>query len=135
MNLISNESQFVFAGNAVFTVKNEETGNRFTFKVKKHDEKSLYFVCVLTGNCNLNDFTFIGTVFEDGKYKHSAKSRITEEAQSVKAFKWYLARLQANSMPVNVHTYHEGRCGRCGRRLTVPESIESGFGPECINYL
>jgi hypothetical protein len=31
--------------------------------------------------------------------------------------------------------HHEGRCGRCGRTLTVPESIESGFGPECINYV
>jgi len=27
------------------------------------------------------------------------------------------------------------RCGRCGRVLTVPESVESGFGPECIGRL
>ena len=26
---------------------------------------------------------------------------------------------------------HEGRCGRCGRALTVPESIDTGFGPHC----
>jgi hypothetical protein len=31
--------------------------------------------------------------------------------------------------------WHEGRCGRCGRKLTVPESIESGFGPECASIL
>lgn len=24
-----------------------------------------------------------------------------------------------------------GRCGRCGRRLTDPESIRRGIGPEC----
>jgi hypothetical protein len=28
--------------------------------------------------------------------------------------------------------WHEGRCGRCGRRLTVPDSIASGYGPECV---
>jgi hypothetical protein len=27
--------------------------------------------------------------------------------------------------------WHEGRCGKCGRALTVPESIESGLGPVC----
>jgi len=31
--------------------------------------------------------------------------------------------------------FHEGACGRCGRTLTVPESIASGFGPECIRYV
>ena len=31
--------------------------------------------------------------------------------------------------------WHEGRCGRCGRKLTVPESIEAGYGPECINLV
>src|ERR1700675_3055956 len=24
-----------------------------------------------------------------------------------------------------------GKCGRCGKPLTVPESIASGFGPDC----
>jgi hypothetical protein len=28
--------------------------------------------------------------------------------------------------------WHEGSCARCGKKLTVPESIESGFGPECV---
>jgi hypothetical protein len=31
--------------------------------------------------------------------------------------------------------YHEGRCGRCNRKLTVPESIETGLGPECASKL
>ena len=40
------------------------------------------------------------------------------------------ARLAAGSMPANVEINHEGRCGRCGRALTVPESVASGIGPE-----
>jgi len=27
--------------------------------------------------------------------------------------------------------WHEGRCGRCNRKLTVPASIALGIGPEC----
>jgi hypothetical protein len=34
-----------------------------------------------------------------------------------------------------VEFWHEGKCGRCNRKLTVPSSIESGFGPECINHV
>jgi len=30
--------QFILAGNALFTVENAETGNRFTFKVRKPDD-------------------------------------------------------------------------------------------------
>ncbi|MGQ4872128.1 MAG: DUF6011 domain-containing protein, partial [Candidatus Thorarchaeota archaeon] len=33
------------------------------------------------------------------------------------------------ALPEKVRIWHEGKCGRCGRRLTVPESIESGYGP------
>lgn len=29
----------------------------------------------------------------------------------------------------------EGKCGRCARRLTTPESVQLGFGPECAKLL
>jgi len=31
--------------------------------------------------------------------------------------------------------HHEGKCGRCGRKLTVPLSIETGIGPECASKM
>ena len=27
--------------------------------------------------------------------------------------------------------HHEGKCGKCGRPLTVPESVKTGLGPIC----
>ena len=30
-----------------------------------------------------------------------------------------------------VRALHSGCCGRCGRKLTVPESIDTGLGPVC----
>src|SRR5882672_9405186 len=35
----------------------------------------------------------------------------------------------------HIEIWHSGSCGRCGRTLTVPESVLSGFGPECINKM
>ncbi len=41
--------QFILAGNALFTVQNTDTGNRFTFKVRKPNDTKPHFVSVLTG--------------------------------------------------------------------------------------
>ena len=38
---------------------------------------------------------------------------------------WYASKAET------VQVWHEGRCGKCGRKLTVPESLTSGLGPEC----
>jgi hypothetical protein len=34
-----------------------------------------------------------------------------------------------------VEFWHEGKCCRCGRKLTVPASIASGIGPECATKI
>lgn len=132
--------KFIRAGNARFTILNTDTGNRFTYRMRKAENKNgayqrsgdLWFVSVLTGPENTNDYTYIGVVDHDG-FRLTAKSRFTADAQSVKAFDWFFRHI--NNLPANVEVYHEGRCGRCGRTLTVPESVASGFGPECIGRL
>jgi len=61
------------------------------------------------------------------------KARVGKDAPSVKAFDWFWRHMaQGDDVSTLVEVHHEGRCGRCGRALTVPESIKSGFGPECI---
>lgn len=120
---------FIFGGNSIFTCRNTKTGNRFTFKVTKHKKEDVFFVKVLT---NPDVYEFIGSIRKESQYKHSPKSRISTEAQSVKVFDFLVNKLRTNTLPEFVEIWHEGRCGRCGRTLTVPDSIISGFGPECI---
>lgn len=138
------ELEYALSGISVFTLQNEGTSNRFTFKaidarmVDSKARKEIYFLKVLTGPDNSSDYSFVGTiqVSDSGYvYKHSKKSRMTEDAQSVKVAKWFLAAAQGKGLPENIKMYHEGRCGRCGRKLTVPESVESGYGPECIQIV
>ena len=133
----SDALDFIFAGKAHVTFVNTRTGNRFTFKVKKKkkakDEVApdIFFVSVLTGT---SEYTFIGSVI-DSKYRHSKKSKIGIDAQSVKVFKFVLSQLLTNTLPDFIEVWHEGCCGRCGRRLTVPISIVTGFGPECVKLV
>jgi len=137
--------EFVLAGKALFTVLNTKTGGRFTFKVSKAASKdasgvphrcTLWFVKVLTGPDNTSCYTFLGTFqqFQDGPivYRHSLKAPIGEQAPSALGAAWLARRLTDGAFPPNMAVFHEGRCGRCGKLLTVPESVESGFGPECI---
>jgi len=128
---------YVTAGNALVTIENAETGVHFTYKVRHKDNKPC-FVSLLTGSNNTSDFTFIGAVFVNkdagtvSTFKHSPKSRIGQDAKGVAAFNWVWTRIvTGRELPASVHIYHHGTCGRCGRTLTTPESINRGLGPEC----
>ena len=123
------EEQFVFGGNSIFTLESGTTGNRFTYKVKKApDRKGLYFVSVLTGRDNQNDYTYVG-ILTKGGVRLTPASKHTKQSLCVKALDYFMSKL--SNIPDKLHIYHEGRCCCCGRTLTTPESIRNGYGPEC----
>lgn len=130
-----NMKQFMLAGNATFTVRSEKTQTRFTLKVRKPTLTSPHFVSVLTGSDNESAYGFVGTIFGNGTYAHGTRSRITPDAPSAKAARWVVERVLAGKELSHCELWHEGRCGRCGRALTVPSSIELGLGPECAKLV
>lgn len=120
---------FLFADNATMTVESH-TGKHFTFKVTaKKGSSDISWVKVLTGPDNCKDYSLIGTVVR-GKFRPSRGS----EATSIKGFSWLMTASEGK-IDSQAKLYHEGRCGRCGRKLTVPESILSGFGASCRERL
>ena len=123
----SKSIDFLLGGKSIFTFVNSKTENRFTFKVKKHKTDDVYFVSVLT---NPEVYQFIGSL-KNKNFIHSKKSKISKDAQSVRVFDFVFANLCKGTLPEFIEVWHEGKCGKCGRTLTVPSSIESGFGPEC----
>jgi len=141
---------FALAGNARLTLVSDRTGARQTFKVSQCKNREtgarepLWFVSVLTGADNESDYTYLGTI-RDGtgghRYSHGRKSPIAETATSATVFAWFWRDLASRSaqgelfLHAALQVWHEGRCGRCGRALTVPSSIAQGFGPECIGKM
>lgn len=127
---------FLYAGHAVFTITSLKTGQSFTYKLTvprdpSSGEEGPLFAAVLTGPDNTRDYTYIGLVSGYNTRKVLLKctkgSKIFGDAPSYKALVWFLNNVGS---PL-VQFRHEGRCGRCGRALTVPSSIDSGLGPEC----
>jgi hypothetical protein len=127
---------FVLGGKSTFTIQNLSTGNRFTYKVIRADKGETFFVKVLTGSDNEICYTYMGAIFGGEKFTLTKASKIGAEALSYKAFNWLFSTLAAGkALPENVKFYHAGKCCKCGRKLTTPESIQAGIGPECAKKL
>lgn len=123
--------EFVLAGNARFTLRSKISGTRFTYRVKQPNPNTPHFVQVLNGPDNNNSFRFIGTIFSNLRFKYGDRSGLLTTAPCLKAFGWAWDRLARGMVPSNLEFWTENRCARCGRVLTVPDSIQESYGPEC----
>lgn len=123
---------YILAGKAIFTIRNPLTNRSFTYKINQPKDCSKWFVKVLTGPDNNSNYTYIGFLNEKKEFVYGKnRSPIGEAAPSVQAFRWFMGNI-GNLRGVEV--FGSGKCARCGRLLTVSESITSGLGPECIKF-
>jgi hypothetical protein len=127
---------FITAGKATFTALSVKTQKRFTYKVsapKGEENPKILFVSVLTGSDNTTNYSYVGFLRKENNwlFNHGKASHLTPEAPSVKAIGFVMGLLVNHLETPNLELWHEGKCCRCGRTLTVPESIQSGIGPEC----
>lgn len=129
--------RFIFAGNAYFTLRSKKTQTRYTYRFSIVPESKVqrWFVAVLAGPDNNSDYQYIGMVDDDLSFRRTKKSKMLDTSLPVVAIGYALKHLAHSSIPESLEIWHEGRCGRCGRKLTVPESVAAGIGPECSGKL
>lgn len=128
---------FVTSGNAYFTLRSTTTGTRYTYRVacpRGDRERRILFVSVLYGQDNSGDYRYLGAI-QEGSYRRTRGSTLPESDARHVAFRWMHSHLMRGALPPQAEIWHEGRCGRCGRRLTVPESVARGLGPECAGMV
>lgn len=119
---------FATAGRATLTLASAK-GGRYTYRLRRSTRGAL-FVDVLTGADNESSYTPAG-ILDGARVRSTRAARIGADAPSVRALEWTMRHLQAGAIPAALSVYHDGRCGHCARKLTTPESLESGFGPVC----
>lgn len=129
-----NALKFMLAGKAYVTFRSVKTQTRYTYRLVKAKDRDLWFVSLLIGPENSTSYSYLG-VIQNNSFRLTPKSRLPITSVPVKAFKWVFDKLVKGVEPPDVEIWHEGRCGRCGRLLTVPESIERGIGPECAGVM
>lgn len=126
--------EYALAGNARFTLRSGRTQRRFTYRVvRARKREGLWFVSFLRGPDNGADYAYLGTLDAGGALRLTRASQAGPTAPAYQAFLWFaLAMAQGRTSALaQFQFFHLGRCGRCGRELTVPESVERGLGPEC----
>lgn len=146
--------QFFTAGKCTFTVKvpadfagrNEGCNLHYTYKIIQSEPSQKYpkpahFVKLLSGPDNTTDYKYLGILDpERGTVRVTERSCAGEKAWSVRIVRRVLDQIfNGEGMPAIIKAgwdvHHEGQCGRCGRPLTVPESIEVGIGPDCAEQM
>jgi hypothetical protein len=141
LNPILLDKSFFLGGRATFTVTSEKTGAWRTFRLgrsKPNDRfpKPALFATLLAGPDNENSYVYIGMIEETtGTLKLTRKSRRTDDSPDVKVLRFVLKHVWSDMMLPNATVRHMGKCGCCGRTLTVPESLDRGIGPECWNRI
>ena len=126
---------FIFAGRSVFTLENSTTGNYLTFKIKSIKKQGKVVPGQFAVECKvLGDgdygYNFLGFLNLDRKsFKEWGST--PKDSVAYKTFYWMMKNLHRMDEFPALQIYHEGSCCKCGMPLTVPESIDSGIGPEC----
>jgi len=130
--------EFVAAGRATITIKSLKTETHYTFRINSNKEKDgMFFVKIRTsgGDNDDNDYTYMGIITAPGGFRVAGRSKFNNDSVPVKAFRFFYENVIVKGViPANLEIRHEGRCGRCGRPLTHPESIDRGIGPECAKH-
>jgi hypothetical protein len=130
---------FLLAGHAVFTLVSKKSGARKTFRVSAAEDKNdFWFVGLLTGSDNTSDYKYLGALFikSVGPDAGALGFKLNKQGwgeEAAKAFAWLLRSIDKGDAQFfdDAEFFHEGRCGKCGRALTTPESITLGLGPIC----
>ena len=129
----------------IITFQSAKSGERRTFRIKPMDKTAVaekgikdqrFFVSFLNGPENTRDYKYLGQIL-NGEFTLTKKSRetgITEQTPSFVIFKAAFDTLKVcKKIPSLLSVFHSGRCGKCHKALTVPQSVADGFGPECVN--
>lgn len=124
--------RFLQGARSTATLRSNRTGRHFTFKIsapKGEKDSKVRFVSVLAGPDNTSNYRYVGMI-RDGRLVPTRASKYSPAAQCFRAFDWALVALRkGNNTELDV--FHHGRCCQCNRKLTHPESIETGVGPVC----
>lgn len=134
-------SNFVLGGRALFTVSNANS-THYTFKVERKDPKPgsrfttpSFFLYVKAGTVDKKK-TYMGVVTPQLQLRLTRGSKFAADSTTVKVATFALSVITgARALPEGYSIEHAGKCGRCGKKLTHPESKRIGFGPDCIDHV
>jgi len=118
-----------------FCTQRESLGEDRDYEAVTDDVDGRYWkIGAMVGSDNESSYVDFGIIRLEGGcpvFYYSSQSQISREDRTVKVFAWLWKSLIQGVMPAGIEFHNEGRCCRCRKVLTVPESRERGMGPVC----
>lgn len=117
--------------NGIVSMLSLRTGEHRTFRIRTQKEDAKFMpgkrlVAILAGPDNESDYRAFGVLDDDGQI------HLWKKHQSEKFYQWVaLALMHPERFLDRVEFSFDGRCRRCNRLLTDPQSVASGIGPTC----
>ena len=129
-------AKFMVAGKAEFVVEDTRSGSHREYLVSKHrkfDQGIRRWNVLLMHHVDgEKGLGYLGFITKGVFNHHSLYSVYDEESDQFTSFdSLFLRVVRGQELPVHLMFHHLGRCSRCGRKLTDPESITRGLGPKC----
>ena len=120
-------------GQVVITVSNG-LSKHYTYRFRKASENKPVFISVK--KMTLFDgatYDYLGVYSPDTRRVHLTKASVfADGSEQVKGVRWAIDKIaKPTTLPGHYTITKELVCRRCGHLLTTPESIASGYGPEC----
>lgn len=119
--------------NGCFTIQNTSKNTHRTVRiktVKKGNLEGKRIISILTGPDNNSDYRGFGFVNDNGLIFIWNKHRDSHILLWIA--RYISGKFRFDQDVKNVNLLVEKSCIRCNRRLTTPESIKNGIGPECM---
>lgn len=128
--------KYILSGNSHFSIENLQTGNKYTYKIKRNKEKAnlshMYYVYVESGLGELYAGYFYANVNIFDYHKGQA-GKLEEKDERIQGLLYVLNK--ASNLPYNFVVEHKGRCGCCNVVLNDLEELKRGLCSLCDNSL
>jgi hypothetical protein len=121
--------------NGTITLINKEKGSHLTLSiktVKKGQLKGKRILAKLMGRDNTRDYMSFGFVNKDDTISLWKRHRNAKNAQIAHIVRSLFVEGNASPFAETVSMEVSKLCIRCNRKLTSPQSLADGIGPECI---
>ena len=141
VNTNTRAGRMLEAGRLVVTLKSLVSGEHMTLKLRARtidggkwhgsdlEHAKVLFIEVPSNSWDRKDK--VAKVTRRGGFQADSHA----DPARVWAAKQVLAYVAGGSLHPKLELKEEDRCGRCGRALTDPVSIERGIGPECYGKI
>lgn len=121
---------------SIFTLKSLKTNMYYTYKIEQDKKNKDRFMAKVLYGDNVKNYRYIGLFYRDTLSLRTCTVAHLPHTTPQFIMLQYFLRILAMQIPwPNTYIYYPARkCRKCGKLLTVPESIKLGIGPECLKY-